>query len=246
MPLAPPIAAFTFSNDSLCPGECVTLINTSINPPFNAVAWSIPGAVPSSASGDTVTVCYPGSGTFSVGLTVSNAAGSDNALQNAAVNVLNPPVLPVIQLGTNLLFFNSSPMHQYQWLLNGSPISGQLNDTLVPTGNGAYSVISISANGCSDTSAVFNLVNLSLSTPSAEVIRVYPNPASDFVRFESDTQIESYYLFDQLGKIVKYSVELGGRNSEVFNTSDLPEGIYTLQFIGNGFTSREHLLILHP
>jgi hypothetical protein len=54
----------------------------------------------------------------------------------------------------------------------------------------------------------------------AEVVKLYPNPATSTVKIESKTTIDTVEIFDQLGRQVLTT------NSTTFNIQDLPSGLY--------------------
>lgn len=69
-------------------------------------------------------------------------------------------------------------MNSYQWLLNGTPIvpTGQ-TQTYTPTANGQYSLIITNSFGCSDTSNVIDIFNVSVENVlHSNMISLYPNP----------------------------------------------------------------------
>jgi hypothetical protein len=63
----------------------------------------------------------------------------------------------------------------YQWMLNGSPISGATSACFQPTTNGSYSVMVTDSNGCTGLSAplIFTAVNDGFDAG----FDMYPNPA---------------------------------------------------------------------
>lgn len=61
----------------------------------------------------------------------------------------------------------SSPGGSYQWLLNGSPISGATSQQYIAQTTGGYAVIISDSVGCADTSATTNVI-VSITHPSLE------------------------------------------------------------------------------
>ena len=62
----------------VCVGSSITFTDNSYNAQANTYSWTFQGGTPSTMTGDTTpTVQYNTAGTYSVGLTVSNAEGSD-------------------------------------------------------------------------------------------------------------------------------------------------------------------------
>jgi hypothetical protein len=80
-----------------------------------------------------------------------------------------------------------------------------------------------------------SLVNLGvLSTPefSASRVKVYPNPANDFINIESnDTEISEVALYDILGKQLLSQNELANNRLDI---SNLTKGVYFMKISANG------------
>jgi len=95
-------------------------------------------------------------------------------------NCLTVNALPTVSISGNnafctgsstLLTANASAgsgtISAYQWYLGGNPISGAVNATYTVTAPGNYTVTVINSNGCSATSAAFNVTENPLPTTSA-------------------------------------------------------------------------------
>lgn len=68
---------------------------------------------------------------------------------------------------------------------------------------------------------------------SAHGCRIYPNPASSFIKIENETGIESFYqLFALDGRLL-----MSGKcsNNESITISDLPQGLYLLRINSQTF-----------
>ncbi|MGA8810602.1 MAG: carboxypeptidase regulatory-like domain-containing protein, partial [Thermoanaerobaculia bacterium] len=131
-------------------------------------AWSITnGTITSATNIQTITYTAGASGTVGLTLVVTNASGC--SATNTANVTINPiPATPTIS-GTNNFCtggsttLTSSSASGNQWFLNGNPIGGATNQTLVVTAGGSYTV-TVTAGGC--TSA----------TSAPTVVTVNPNP----------------------------------------------------------------------
>lgn len=67
--------------------------------------------------------------------------------------------------------------------------------------------------------------NLAVETISERSkISIYPNPANDFVKINSDVEV-NVNIFDMNGKLVKQ----GRTNNKTMNITDVPKGVYVLQ-----------------
>ncbi len=75
----------------------------------------------------------------------------------------------------------------------------------------------------------------------AETLRVYPNPASDFLFIASQEEIKAVTLYDLSGKIVLHSTNSG--NLDRINIATVPNGIYLLQLSAGATTRYQKILI---
>lgn len=86
---------------------------------------------------------------------------------------------------------------------------------VVFTMDGTYSVsLTVGKNGKKDTMTKTNYINVGqgLSVPKIEdkvSLKLYPNPASDIITFESEDQIEVAFIYDAVGKLVSVIPYLG-------------------------------------
>jgi plastocyanin len=62
---------------------------------------------------------------------------------------------------------------------------------------------------------------------------VYPNPSTDFIRFNNSNVVYGFNVFSSSGNLVLY-----GKTDELVNTSTLEDGIYHIQILGD----RQHIL----
>jgi predicted dienelactone hydrolase len=149
----------------------------------------------------------------------------DDLTSQIAVNStcsINP--IPNIQFSNGLLSASVSGF-QYQWTLNGQPISGAINQDYQPLTSGQYVVEVIFYNGCSEISAPFDLNGLDVELNDLNAIVLYPNPAQDKLFIDNlNTNNLSYSIFSQDG--VKCNT---GLYNEGIDISDLISGIYFLE-----------------
>lgn len=79
-----------------------------------------------------------------------------------------------------------------------------------------------------------NIVHYNTSTSSNALskkieVAIYPNPTADYVRFENNTRIKRFCIFNLNGVMMKDFVVAG---DELYSVSDLNEGMYVIQFYG--------------
>lgn len=87
------------------------------------------------------------------------------------------------------------------------------------------------ANAEDAVQTVFNMnaVLTDVDDIDVENIRIYPNPASDYIKISNPEGIESMELYNLIGKKVR-SFNVGSSNS-TFNISNLPKGMYLIRLL---------------
>lgn len=136
------------TNNYLCNGQNITLSTTSGQ---NAYEWLLNGV---SIPGIQSTLTASQAGYYNVKIT--DQFGCIDTLDNG-IALLNAPIINS-SFGTNqptvcsnsLATIVASTGAAYQWLLNGSPIVGQTNDTLQTHLTGDFSVLVTDQYGCID------------------------------------------------------------------------------------------------
>jgi len=114
----------------------------------------------------------------------------------------------------------------YQWLKDGMLIPGATDSFYTVTANGDYQVVVTNGNGCLDTSGVYPVTNYTgiedIHVLSSQ-IKVYPNPATDFLHIQSPVKINAA-ITDVAGKTIR---EI--KNARNVSLKGLAEGIYLMQ-----------------
>lgn len=114
--------------------------------------------------------------------TITNAAGCDSIM---TINLTVNSVIAAISEANDVL--TASPSGTYQWLdcaNNYAVIAGQTEQHFEPTATGNYAV-SVTNNGCSDTSACFAFVYTGLNEAFEQTIQLFPNPSTGDFRIVS-------------------------------------------------------------
>jgi len=199
---APPLTAFTAPSVSVCAGVPVTFTDNSTNGP-DSWSWALPGALPSTSSNQHVSATYYTAGTYTVSLATSNAFGA-GAVVTKTVTVSPAPVLTlnsvtICEGGTAVL--TASGAATYSWSTGASGAS----ITLTPTVSALYTVTGF-LNGCSARTNAFVIVKscTSLGEQLRESVKLYPNPASQFLSldFGSLNGQRKVEVYDNTGKPV--------------------------------------------
>jgi PKD repeat protein len=179
---APPIASFTASATQICAGSCVTFTNTSTNGPFTNVSWTFEGGVPSTSTSNSPQVCYENDGTYTVNLSVDNAAG--NAVQtlegfitvsnNQFTITISPPGPVSLCEGESITLTAQNGLSNYEWS------NGQNSQQVEITETGGYSVSAENATGCIGVSNVVNVEITPIPVASFTFLQTFPEYLVEF------------------------------------------------------------------
>jgi hypothetical protein len=117
--------------------------------------------------------------------------------------------------------------NNYQWYLNGQPISGANGTFFIPQVAGNYSVSTFYGT-CLSESIYFN-PQLSVPSISTFGIILYPNPASDELNIEVNEAFigKSFQMYSTSGELVKKG-KLDSKTNRI-SLAKLPSGIYSIQ-----------------
>lgn len=120
----------------------------------------------------------------------------------------------------------------YQWLLDGTPVSGATDSTLAFTSSGIYSLLTTNANGCSVVSAPFTV--FADGSVAQEDAMVIPNPARDYVSIRFRNIIPSFYvsIVSMEGKKVGL-YHFTNTSLPRMDVRKLPAGVYLLRLFGS-------------
>lgn len=169
-------------------------------------------------------------GTYKFSWTVTNGL-----CQSSDTLVITYAVLdsaPVITELNKVLTSSSAP--QYQWYLDGNPISGATSMTHTATVNGTYKVLA-SVAGCS-TGMFSNEIEITTvgfdEILNANEISLVPNPTKDFLKIYSNYIISRIEIMDINGKIIEY-YNLKNVNKFELDVSGLDPAVYLIRIIGS-------------
>ena len=121
----------------------------------------------------------------------------------------------------------------YSWLdcNTNSIISGETAQTFTPTVSGSYAVIVGNACG-TDTSNCINFAVEGLKEFDNFNVVAFPNPTNDFITLSgSEIWLESVYLFDISGKMLKEVIVNG--NKGIVDITEFSDGIYLMKIISD-------------
>lgn len=208
----PPITSIAMAqgSNSACEGDSVLLIGND-----NGGMWNDMSTNPQ--------LYATQSGNYSI--TNSNQCGV--AVSNMVYVLIHPLPVPNITYQDTLLVCTPLGL-SYQWYLNNAPVLGNSN-TLPTSVDGVYSVMVVDSNGCSGTSASFNLVTTQIKNNSYKAeINIYPNPASSELTVQMNSTNQVIKVFDVLGNELQLPTQLQN-NQYKLDIQELNKGMYFLK-----------------
>lgn len=166
--------------------------------------------------------------TITVVLHGAAANGCDSLVR---VRVLVGGATPTIAVSSTLTAVDPAAA-SWQWLLNGSPISGATSVNYTPTGGtvNSYQVVVTDIYGCVDTSAATMVSGITgVSIPA---VRIYPSPNNgSFVLETHDAKGTSYTVTNSLGQVVQRNIISTDKQS--IELGNIASGVYTISVKGS-------------
>lgn len=209
-------AALSAESTTFCEGQAMTV---EVPDRFADVEWSngsTNNPLELTEGGDLSAILYTPSGCLAYSDTLT-------------FTTLPSPPMPTIDVDGLTLTSSAGPA--YQWYWNGSPLEGEVGQTLeVPLG-GIYRVAVIAANGCSTFSDEAGIVILGLSEGRTQVFAVWPSPAHDHIRVQLPVGSVSGAVLAVItsdGKVV-HTERVTGGPPMILSLAGLAAGTYTLQ-----------------
>lgn len=137
-----------------------------------------------------------------------------------------PNPVPVIIDNLGILSSSVTGVN-YQWYLNGTPISNANNLMYTPTQPGNYEVEVFFADSCSEKSNVYTVISTTIDEMENVDIKIYPNPAVDYIKITNIDQLnrEQISLYNALGKQISFEVEDNG----FVKLGSITPGVYFLR-----------------
>ncbi len=205
-------------DDTVCAGDMITYSVPAVDN-ADSYSWILPSGwtVVGPSNENTIVLVAGISGTLTA-KAVNSCDSSAAVTFDVVVSLLPTPT--IIQSGSTL---STGTYVTYQWLVNGTVISGATNNAYTFTNGGDYQVIVTDANGCSDTSSIFNVPVGVENIPGAEKIQMYPNPAVNALNINSPFAVNiAIYSID--GRMV-----MEQQNATQVDISTLPSGSYHIR-----------------
>lgn len=233
-----PVASFSIAS-ALCVGEPVLFQDVSVNHPENW-NWQIPGAVTSNALDANPVFTFTSAGTYTVGLTVSNALGISNISSTIMINPL--PTLTAIVSPTLLCRHMTCTLsavgavnHTWTPVVPAQNTSTAYASPLVTT---TYTLLGEDVNGCRNTATVQVKVisdcwNSLLANEFEETeALVYPNPTNGKITLEGVFYDKmELSLFDTMGKLL-LTKTCNTSEERTLDLTEFSKGMYFLKVQG--------------
>lgn len=142
---------------------------------------------------------YTTSGTYNQILT--NMVGCDS---NATLDlIINDAPNMTVASSDGVTLEASGTAVSYQWIDCATLATvGTSTATYVALTNGDYAVIGVSADGCADTSACFNVNSAGLYDYETNSIVVYPNPVADVLNIIAPSLVISVAIYSTSGELI--------------------------------------------
>lgn len=188
---APPVKpVITITGDTaFCLGDSVVLqaVNT-----LDTLLWSTNATTPS--------ITVNTSGIYHV---QSNNQCGNSISDNLQITVWNLPAQPgIIQNGDTLT--STVTANGYQWYYNQSMLSGAVTQNIVASQNGNYELEITDANGCKNTSTVFNFTSVGVKDLTPFTIKIIPSPNNgNFTIQFSDNTPHQVVITDAVGRVLQ-------------------------------------------
>ena len=140
---------------------------------------------------------------------------------------VNPLPVPKIEWDGNTLS-TGTYFTGWQWYRFGQSLPFATSSDYVPDQNGTYSVSVVDTNGCTNTSAPYNVNNVNGVAPlpeskNAAGVSIYPNPAGSMVHISASFPVD-VLICGMDGKVVVHR-----ENAETIDLSSLVAGIYLVR-----------------
>lgn len=150
--LLPPVAGFSASNTTGCPGAFIQFADDS-SENVESWSWEFEGGNPATSNLPNPGVTYDTPGTYSVTLTVSNSAGMDTYTET---NYITIEPLPTASFGSTVngstVSFNNSSTEatEYNWDFGDGGTSNEVNPEHIYFQDGSYTVTLTAINDCGE------------------------------------------------------------------------------------------------
>jgi glucose/arabinose dehydrogenase len=220
--------ALPLDNETICEGDSTQITPATVGA-ISSYTWRPSAGL--SCSDCRSPVASPATTTTYI-LEVTNGWGC--MMEDSIQIIVNPTPHPTITRNGTIL--TSSTAISYQWLHNGTPIDGAIEQSYTATTSGWYRVRATSSGGCIGMSDSVQVLMSSVlnEQPADAALRLFPDPAKDQLTIEVTNLPRGIALFrviDLSGKVVLQEEQKssGGSLNHHLDISALPSGVYLLE-----------------
>jgi gliding motility-associated-like protein len=229
---APPVAAFTASDNMICESTCIDFTDLSSGSP-SAWSWSFPGGMPSTSSAQNPTgICYNTPGVYTVTLIVTNAFGTDTIIVSNSVSVgaqatINAGIDTSIAIGNSVVLTATGGSGTYTWSGPGIGNPNSASQNVSPMDTTVYTVTYTDAYGCTSTDdvTVFVVEAYAIFIPSAFSPNGDGHNETLFVRGAGIKNM-TFMVFDRFGEKVFESSSVDDGWDGTFRGKPMNSGIF--------------------
>jgi hypothetical protein len=216
---------------SICIGQPITFTATPVNGGVSPLyQWKKNNIDVSGATSTVYTDASPANNdVYKCEMTSSaSCVQQPEIVSNEVTITVNPlPDVSITQSG-NTLSVPAADLYQWFDCANNIDVNGANALSYIVAINGNYAVRVSNSFGCADTSVCVNITGVGVAEPEEAGIRIYPNPATDYIEISlrsfSTTTLLS--IIDVAGQeVAMYHVN---KKYTRINIADLAPGIYTL------------------
>ncbi len=227
---------FTLSNDISCAPWEFTLDNLTdpIDGMISTLNFGDGTVIVNPATSVTHTYTLPDIYTISLLSATGNGNGS-YSITVEVTEVIEP--LIVDAGGGQVQCSNANEFATIEWEIDGVIYNGA--GPFSPIGS-IVTITGITPEGCIGVTIITDV-----SEYNSENFMVFPNPSDDFLTIKNQSfDPYDYWIYDTSGRLVVRASILRGQTARI-ETSDLPEGLYSVQFRSDKHLVTKSIQVLH-
>lgn len=228
-----PASAGTISGtDILCQGDRGVEYHVGTIARANSYTWTYSGTgAQLTVAGSSVMVDFDTSATSGTLMVYGNNNCGDGGPSTYTVTLKNKPSKPIVTYHIDTLISNASAGNQWYSLTSGI-INGATHSKFKTSANGKYFAL-VTIDGCtSDTSNIYNVLNLGIYDINNEIVSIYPDPVKDelFVTFENNDVNCELDVYNALGELMlTQAIQRTGTLTEKIDFSGFKKGLYFIR-----------------
>lgn len=172
---------------------------------------------------------------FHDGFILSNgdilAYGSISPYFSACRITYNPEIdaIPQILQDGNLL--STTGLGAFQWYLNDQPIDGAINNSIIVSQNGLYTV-KMGFENCQFSSEPFEINNIgvNIKNPIQSNITIRNNPSADYILVDNISGLTLFEIYNVDGKLIQSAKSMSDNQ---INVKHLSPGMYFIHLLND-------------